>query len=130
MQAAPSFHGRQTQLEALDAVLGRASAGQPQVALITGDAGIGKSRLIQHWVGRQRSVRVLLSRADPEEKALDFATVDQLLADQDVPSKDADGLHNVLMAGGALLQAFSECQADSHTGVVVVDDIQWADDAS
>ena len=130
MQAAPSFHGRQTQLEALDAVLGRASAGQPQVALITGDAGIGKSRLIQHWVGRQRSVRVLLSRADPEEKALDFATVVQLLADQDVPSKEADGLHNVLMAGGALLQAFSECQADSHTGVVVVDDIQWADDAS
>jgi tetratricopeptide (TPR) repeat protein len=31
---------------------------------------------------------------------------------------------------GALLQAFSACQAENHIGLVVVDDIQWADGAS
>ena len=126
VQAAPSFHGRQAQLT-LDEVLGRASAGQPQVALITGDAGIG--RVTYPPLGRPSAIGARAAVAGRSQGA-GLRHGGPAPGRPGRPPKEPDGLHNVLMAGGALLQAFSECQADSHTGVVVIDDIQWADDAS
>ncbi len=47
-----ALHGRGPQLEELLAIWERAKLGQGQVALIVGEAGIGKSRLVDDFVGR------------------------------------------------------------------------------
>jgi ATP/maltotriose-dependent transcriptional regulator MalT len=58
----PVFVGRTAELGRLLAVLERAEGGQPTVALVAGDAGVGKTRLLAELAGRaeQRGVRVLV----------------------------------------------------------------------
>jgi Cdc6-like AAA superfamily ATPase len=47
--------GRAAELEALLAAYSRAAAGSPQVVLISGEVGIGKTRLVQELADRVRS---------------------------------------------------------------------------
>ena len=56
-----SFVGRTEELERLLALLGRAERGRPAVGLIAGDAGVGKTRLLDELAARAegRGVRVL-----------------------------------------------------------------------
>ena len=62
------FIGRQPELDALDAALHSAIAGQPRIVLLTGEPGIGKTRTAQEIVAHaaQRDVLALWSRC-PEE---------------------------------------------------------------
>src|SRR5213593_271303 len=62
------FIGRQPELDALDAALRSAVAGQPRIVLLTGEPGIGKTRTAQEIVAHaaQRDVLALWSRC-PEE---------------------------------------------------------------
>jgi DNA-binding CsgD family transcriptional regulator len=57
----PTFIGRADELQRLEAILGRADQGRPQVVLLAGDAGIGKTRLLLAFAdrARRRGVRVL-----------------------------------------------------------------------
>jgi DNA-binding CsgD family transcriptional regulator/tetratricopeptide (TPR) repeat protein len=57
----PVFVGRRAELSRLRALLDRAVAGEPQVALVAGEAGVGKSRLTHELAGiaRASAVRVL-----------------------------------------------------------------------
>jgi tetratricopeptide (TPR) repeat protein len=48
------FVGRRQELERLDALLEGADAGEGGVALLTGEAGIGKSFLVSEWLRRVR----------------------------------------------------------------------------
>ncbi|MBN1668154.1 MAG: AAA family ATPase, partial [Anaerolineales bacterium] len=48
-QQSPPFVARERELDRLDAFLGQALAGQGQVVLITGEAGSGKSALLQEF---------------------------------------------------------------------------------
>jgi len=69
--------GREADLRLLDLVLGRAAAGSGSVVLISGEAGIGKTRLSQE-LGRShrgRGGQVLLGRAFPEESAISFGAI-------------------------------------------------------
>ena len=58
----PAFIGRATELGRLLAMLERAGRGRPAVALVAGDAGVGKTRLLAELAGRAegRGVRVLV----------------------------------------------------------------------
>ena len=49
-----AFVGRAAELRRLDAVLERAGQGSPQVALVAGDAGVGKTRLLLALADRAR----------------------------------------------------------------------------
>ncbi len=62
------FVGRSAQLDRLDAMLDAAWAGTAQVALVTGDAGIGKTRLAGEFAraAHGRGARVLWGRCDEE----------------------------------------------------------------
>jgi DNA-binding CsgD family transcriptional regulator len=57
-----AFVGRAVELHRLDAVLERAGQGSPQVALVAGDAGVGKTRLLLALAdrARRRGMRVLM----------------------------------------------------------------------
>ncbi len=47
----PVFVGRAGELTALTEALSRATAGEPQALLIGGEAGVGKTRLIEEFTG-------------------------------------------------------------------------------
>jgi len=58
----PGFVGREPELEQLEGYLAAAIAGQGQVVLVTGEAGMGKTFLIEHFLaltaGRHPNVRI------------------------------------------------------------------------
>ncbi|MFI6074112.1 AAA family ATPase [Actinoplanes sp. NPDC051343] len=58
----PVLVGRRRELERLSALLDRAAAGEPVVALVAGEAGVGKSRLIREVArdASRRGLRVLI----------------------------------------------------------------------
>ena len=58
--ASPTFVGRVAELAALDEALGTVERGQATTVLIGGDAGVGKSRLLQAWNERaaERGARI------------------------------------------------------------------------
>ncbi|MFE5190719.1 AAA family ATPase [Streptomyces sp. NPDC056628] len=47
----PVFVGRTTELETLDDALARATTGEPQALVIGGEAGVGKTRLVEEFAG-------------------------------------------------------------------------------
>jgi predicted ATPase len=57
----PVLVGRRSELGRLRALLGRAMAGDPVVGLVAGEAGVGKTRLVQAFAGMasELGVRVL-----------------------------------------------------------------------
>jgi DNA-binding SARP family transcriptional activator len=64
--------GRDRELAALDAALERAVAGHVELLLVEGEAGIGKSRLLETWAvaAEATGVRVLRARCDELERTL------------------------------------------------------------
>ncbi|WP_435853617.1 helix-turn-helix transcriptional regulator [Streptomyces sparsogenes] len=48
----PVFVGRSAELTALDDALSRANAGEPRALFVGGEAGVGKTRLMQEFLGR------------------------------------------------------------------------------
>lgn len=54
--------GRERELRTLDAALETASGGRAVLLAITGEAGIGKSRLLTYWSSRLKEVTVLRAR--------------------------------------------------------------------
>ncbi|HEX3424978.1 MAG TPA: BTAD domain-containing putative transcriptional regulator [Acidimicrobiales bacterium] len=77
--------GREAALQALDAVLDRALGGAAQVAVVEGEAGIGKSRLLATWFRRAvaRGADVIMVSCDPLGRTLAlqplFDAVNQLI---------------------------------------------------
>lgn len=73
----PSLHvpfiGRKEALQKLSQSLKRARAGNGGLVLISGEAGIGKSRLLQEFASRQHGrVRVIMGSASPESSCMPY----------------------------------------------------------
>ena len=112
--------------------------GQPQLVLVEGDAGIGKTALVDRFLGTARhDVVVLRARADELESHLAFGVATQLLASNVPPGararvppvpfpRDLDPL----AAGAQLLATLGELQGDAATVVVAIDDVHLADSSS
>ena len=77
--AAPRFVGRKAELAALDAELAAAVAGDARVVLLTGDVGLGKSRLWREWSAALPGGCVALeARCLEATQALPFAPLVEL----------------------------------------------------
>jgi DNA-binding CsgD family transcriptional regulator len=150
------FVGRDRDLRLLDLVLGRAAGGTGSVVLISGEAGIGKTRLCQELARSHRNQggQVLLGRAFPEEAAISFGAIADALraARRGEPSlwQAASARASVLWAVApelaaecdgecrsfdhpvvfeALLDAVDEAAGDRVT-LWVLEDLHWADEAT
>jgi DNA-binding CsgD family transcriptional regulator/tetratricopeptide (TPR) repeat protein len=77
----PSLQGRLRELELLDACLDRAAAGTLQAVLVEGEAGIGKTRLLDTVLRQagERGFRVFLGRTDEVERARPFGALVEAL---------------------------------------------------
>ena len=68
-----TFVGRAEPLDRLTAIAGRAREGQPAIVLITGEAGIGKSRLVAEWLAQlQRDGALVLFGTCPPVAGVDL----------------------------------------------------------
>ena len=79
-----SLVGRSSQLAHLDALVHRVATGRaPRAALVSGEAGIGKTTLLTHWVAarRRRGERVLLATCRPLDRAAPLDVVLTALGD-------------------------------------------------
>jgi DNA-binding CsgD family transcriptional regulator len=147
-QAAPGLRGRRHEREALDRLVDGVRAGQRQVLVLRGEAGVGKSALLDHLQERASGAagcRIERAAGVESEMELAFAGLHQLCAPmlgslarlpdpQQAAIRTAFGLADGpapdrFLVGLALLGLLSEV-AEAQPLVCLVDDAQWLDRAS
>jgi DNA-binding NarL/FixJ family response regulator len=141
--------GRDAELRVGDSFV-RALADGPQVLLIEGEAGIGKTRLWAEIADRAAAAHLTVCRSQPTgaETSLTFSALGDLLeavpetAFRDLPTAQrraidaallrveptGDGLEQRLV--GAALRTVLRAIADERPLVLALDDLQWVDAAS
>jgi class 3 adenylate cyclase/tetratricopeptide (TPR) repeat protein len=133
-----SIVGRAAEVQSVSAAYARALAGQSQVMLITGEAGIGKTRLVEELTGRVRSsadgARVLVGESAPMAgAALAYGPfvaalgreADWLLADDRADNMLA-ARHRLFVRVFGLLAGL----AARSPLMLVLEDLHWADESS
>src|ERR1700729_594137 len=139
------LHGRRGEREVLDRLLAAVRGGQSRVLVVCGEAGVGKTALLESVIGSASGFRVLRAAGVESEMELAFAALQQLCAPLldrldrlPAPQRDALGGAFGLRAGGtpdrflvglAALNVLSQV-AKERPLVCVVDDAQWLDRAS
>ncbi|HXS64951.1 MAG TPA: AAA family ATPase [Streptosporangiaceae bacterium] len=141
---APAFTGRSAERRLLRDAFSRAADGRAQVVLITGEAGIGKTRLVANlaeYLGLDGSAPAGSSRAQWRVgncaplagAALAYGPFLAALPDQAGWLLGADGSGDMLVARHRLfermLALLSELSADAPL-VLVLEDLHWADESS
>ena len=139
------LHGRQEECAVLDGLLGRARAGQSGVLLVRGEAGVGKTALLEYAVGSASDFRVVRTAGVESEMELAFAALHQLCAPlldwlERLPGPQRDALRTTFalsegavpdrfLVGLATLSLLSDV-AEERPLLCVIDDAQWLDRAS
>jgi DNA-binding CsgD family transcriptional regulator len=119
------FVGRKTELRALGDAFTAARQAHSQLVLVEGDAGIGKTTLVDRFLSELDATRILRASGDESESHVPYAAADQLL-------RSAGRGGRALRAGGhvalglELLETFSSGAEDAPC-VVVVDDAHLSD---
>jgi DNA-binding CsgD family transcriptional regulator len=142
---APALVGRTRETEVLDRVLADLRRGKSAVLVVRGEAGIGKTALLDYLVEAVTDMTVARAVGVESEMELAFASLHQLCAPildklDRLPGPQRQALEIVfgLSAGPppdrflvalAALSLFSEA-AEERPFVCVVDDAQWLDHAS
>ena len=132
------FVGREAELTLLSDLAEQARANEPQVALIEGEAGVGKSSLLAKFGQSLGDAKVLRVSGEENEAHLAYGLVAQLvMAGRDVggrPSKLlATGLNDgvdPLSAGPELLGLLDTIGRGGELVVLLMDDLHWVDTAS
>ena len=74
------LRGRRSECEALDRLVASALAGQSQVLVLRGEAGVGKTALLEYLVERASGCRIARAAGVESEMELAFAGLHQLSA--------------------------------------------------
>ncbi|MET0765845.1 MAG: AAA family ATPase [Blastococcus sp.] len=132
------FVGRQSELVTLRARLAAARAGSPQVVLIVGPPGIGKTALLAQFLaepGGDVPPVVLRASGEETEDLLAYGVLDQLARSAGPPGAglvvpDAGAVfEDAVAVGTRLLEMLGALEAAAPV-VLVVDDVHWVDQPS
>ncbi len=134
------FVGRAPELAALASALSAARARQPQVVMVQGEAGIGKSSLISEFLGSRPDLRAIAASGEIAEAVLPYGAVRQLadtaatgspgaLANLELLSHGPGPRADPLAVGVELCTLISSLQR-KQAAAVVVEDLQWVDPPS
>jgi DNA-binding CsgD family transcriptional regulator len=141
----PRLRGRRSERDVLDDLLARVRTGQSRVLVLRGEAGIGKTALLDCLAGSAPDFRIVRAAGVESEMELAYAGLHQLcapFADQidHLPGPQQDALDtsfgrrdgdapNRFIVGLAVLGLLSEV-AEEQPLLWMVDDAQWLDAAS
>ncbi|MDV9174337.1 AAA family ATPase, partial [Streptomyces sp. W16] len=138
MSDSPPFVGRDMEKRVAAAVCERAAGGRAQVLLITGEAGLGKTRLVEELrvmaVAAHSHTRMLVGAAIPlSGTTLPYGPFVEALRDRAGKVFADDGTDDVLPARRHLfervLASLSDLSARSPL-VLVLEDLHWADEST
>lgn len=124
--------GRDADLESLVDVVDAAERGRPSYAVITGEPGIGKSRLAAELVlrARQRGLRVLVGRCSQDDGAPPLRpwksvleALGESLLDREIADEGDGGQFRTWERIADVVRTAAQQQPT----VVVLDDLHWAD---
>jgi DNA-binding CsgD family transcriptional regulator len=137
--------GRNREREALDALLADARDGRSGVLAVVGEAGIGKTALLEYVQSRADGMRVLQARGIESEAQVPFGGLLELLRPalgmlDTIPQPQADALGGALalrpptaqdrFAVGAATLSLLAAHAEDAPVLVLVDDAHWLDVSS
>ncbi|WP_327312626.1 ATP-binding protein [Streptomyces sp. NBC_01235] len=141
----PVLLGRHAECQALDRLVEALHAGQSRSLVLRGEAGVGKTALLDHLLDQAADCRVVSATGVQAEMELPFAALHQLLAPMldllnSLPGPQRDalgtafGIHagpppDRFLLGLAVLGLFAKA-AERRPLVCVIDDAQWLDRAS
>jgi DNA-binding CsgD family transcriptional regulator len=139
------LHGRRRESALLNGMLAAIRGGESRTLLLRGEAGVGKTALLDYMVQEAPDVQVFRAAGVESEMELAFASlhqlcapmldrVDRLPAPQRMALQTVFGLSegatpNRFLVGLAVLSLLSEA-ADKRPLLCVVDDAQWLDQES
>jgi DNA-binding CsgD family transcriptional regulator/tetratricopeptide (TPR) repeat protein len=142
----PALLDRERERAALDGLLGDLRLGRGGALVVRGEAGVGKSALLEYVAGAAADMRVARAAGAESEMELAFAGLHLLCAPLldrlerlPGPQRDALGIAFGLRAGAApdrflvglaVLTLLSEAAEEERPLLCVVDDAQWLDQAS
>ncbi len=152
LRAVPPFRGRESEVAALGDILDRMASGCRTVAILEGEAGIGKTRLLAEALAaaRMRNVQVYAARAEELERSRPFGVLtDALGCSRSSPDPRRAALAELLTPRGGehgpitvssdpglrfqAVDAFVDLVEALALGgplVLGIDDAQWADPCS
>jgi DNA-binding NarL/FixJ family response regulator len=135
----PVLVGRDAELAVLETILAEVITKGGRAALVGGDSGIGKSRLLATFLSRARALgaRTLIGTCAEEEARRPFGPFIDLLrgvrdlprltqTESDLALTDPDVRYRALRS---FASAFGD-MAGEEPLVVAIDDLQWADEAT
>ena len=139
------LHGRRGECSTVDRLLDGARAGQSGVLVLSGDAGVGKTALLEYAIESASGFNVLRATGAQSEMELAFAALQQFCAPllgllDRLPGPQGDALRTTFgldagavpgrfFVGLAVLGLLSDA-ADQGPVLCIVDDAQWLDRAS
>ena len=126
---APELAERERELAILASSLAEATAGRGGMAVVTGEAGAGKTALLQGFCAGRSSaaVRVLWGMCDA------LLTPQPLGPLHDIATETGDALHELLQGDPVPYAVATALIDELRTGgptILVVEDIHWADEAT
>ena len=137
--------GRNRECGVLDELISTIRAGQSRSLVLRGEAGIGKTALLQYLIASASELTVVRASGVESEMELAYASLHQLCAPllqglDKIPAPQRDALRIVFglsdgpppdrfLVGLAVLSLLSEASEQSPL-LCVVDDAQWLDQAS
>jgi hypothetical protein len=140
-----SLKGRRSECALVDDVIAALRAGESRTLLLHGEAGIGKTALLNYAVGSAADLRVLRAAGVESEMELAFASLHQLCAPlldavEQLPPPQRGALEvafgrtagpapDRFLVGLAVLTLLSGA-AEERPLLCVVDDAQWLDEVS
>src|SRR6266700_2269381 len=141
----PSLYGRRRECAVLDELLEQVRRGRSTVLVMRGEAGVGKTALLEYVAGRARGCRLARVAGVRSEMELTFAGLHQLCAPMlsraerlPVPQREALRIAFGLAAGPqpdrflvglAVLSLLSEVAGEQPL-ICLIDDEHWLDHAS
>ena len=142
---APTLPGRRGECEALERLLDAARAGNSSIVVLRGEAGSGKTALLDFLLERASDFRIARVLGVESEMELAFAGLHQLCAPmldrvEHLPAPQRDALRvafglaegdapDRFLLGLAVLTLLADL-ADAHPLACLIDDAQWLDRAS
>src|SRR5579884_4312406 len=129
------FVGRADELAALDACLNEARSGEPRVVLVEGEAGVGKSTLLSHFIRGVSDAEVLRATGDEAEAIVPFGIVAELVAGAQAAPGRRSGLFrravdddvDPLAVVDELVAVLRASSRGGQVVVVAIDDLHWTD---